>query len=928
MASSRCFAVESTSDSRPRASTEAPPVHEFAPGEKIGRYLLLEQVGQGGMGVVFSAFDPQLNRKIALKILKATQSDSDNKRQLRARLYREAQAIAKLSHPNVITVFDVGTVGASVFVAMEFVEGVTLTEYLEKPRSLHAILSAFVQAGRGLSAAHQAGLVHRDFKPDNVLMGFDGIARVSDFGLARSDPSLVVDEDDEDDFDSDPGDVDDGDLLSSPMTQAGAVVGTPRYMAPEQHAGAPPDPRSDQFAFCVALYQSLYGQEPFVAHSMERLVHAKQQGRIMEPPESVRLPGRLEQLIWRGLSPDPRRRFPSMEALIEDLREDPVVRGRPVLRWVVGIGLSSVALGIAALQSGGAERSVCDEGDARWAEVWTGERKEAVRNAFANADPDASEVSWSAVQQGLDAYGEDFVLQYADACAAAKGPRATEDIYFSLRRACLMERRDFADALIELFEQPDAAMVRAAPMAVAALPGLARCSQVAGLLARGLPSVEQEAAATEFRGALMQARVLGLAGKYEAAQARARSAVEQAETLQSGEFMAEARMVLGRALARGGRYTDAEQHLREAVLGGTRAAHDEAASEAAIALIEVLGRLDRHDEASLWEAQASALLDRIGEQGILRARLQNRAGRLDARRGDYPAAREHYTLALELRAAVRGNRDPGRAAWMIDLGNVALAQRRFDEAVDTFDRALALAESTLTPSHPTRAAALAALGRVHLRREEYGPARQVLLDAKAGFEASLGTEHPRTALVLLGLATADEGLGNAAAADAGFARAADLLAKTFGRGHASYRTALLGQARCARLDDRLEDAGAWLTRACGGPAVPASLEGPCQVERAHQALAAGELDTAAREFTAAASHYDEGVFADPRYAAEALLGLARAHHAQGHMADASRTLEDARAAIALVKGYVPTVRAKADGLATRLREATPPVAEG
>lgn len=876
------------------------------------------------MGVVFAAFDPQLNRKVALKILRASQSENTDKQQLRARLYREAQAIAKLSHPNVITVFDVGTVGASVFVAMEFVEGVTLSEYLAQPRTLDAILDAFSQAGRGLSAAHQAGLVHRDFKPDNVLMGFDGIARVSDFGLARSDPSLVVEDDDEPEFASDPGEVVDANLLSSPMTQAGAVVGTPRYMAPEQHAGAPPDPRSDQFAFCVALYQALYRQDPFVAHTMERLVQAKQQGRIMEPPEVVKVPGRLEQLIWRGLSPDPRRRYTSMEALLEDLRNDPAVRGRPVLRWVVGLGLSSAALGIAALQSGDAKRTPCDEGEARWREIWSPARKQTVQTALESADPEAS---WDVVERGLDAYGDAFAEQYASACEAVRGPRPAEDMFFQLRRSCLMERRDLADALIDLFETPDRALVRAAPQAVAELPGLSRCSEIAGLLARGLPTpLEETDAAIAFRRALMQARVLGLAGKYEAAHARAREALEQAESLGLGEFTAEANLVLGRALAEGGRYTEAAHHLREAFLGGTRVAHDEAAAEAAIALVEVLGvRLDQHDEAALWEAQAGALLDRIDERGILRARLQNRAGRLDARRGAYAEAREHYAEALALRRKVRGADDPGRAEWMIDLGNVALAQGKFDEAVDTFDRALALAEATLTPSHPTRATALASLGRVHLWREEYGPARDALLEAKAGLEASLGVEHPRTALVLLGLATADEGLGNAAAAESGYARAADLLSMTFGRGHASYRRALLGQTRCARIDDRLEDAQGWFERACGGPGVPASLGGDCALEEGHLQLASGRLDEAARTFSATAAQFEDGALADPRRRAEALLGRAEAERRQQRYGAASETVKQARVAIGEVKGYVPSVRAQVDELSTRLVAAMRPL---
>lgn len=449
---------------------------------------------------------------------------------------------------------------------------------------------------------------------------------------------------------------------------------------------------------------------------------------------------------------------------------------------------------------------------------------------------------------------------------------------------------------------------------------MARCSEISGFIARGMPTrTEEELAATQFRSALMQSRVLGLAGRFQAAQARATDALDQAETLGFGEFVAEAHLVLGRALAQGGRYADAEQHLREAVLGGTRSAHDEAAAEAEIALVEVVGvRLDRHAEASLWEAQAGALLDRISEHGILRARLENRAGRLDSRRGDYTAARAHYTAALSLRSKVQGNDDPGRAAWLIDLGNVALAEGQFDEAIESFDRALALAEATLTASHPARAASLAALGRVHLRREEYGPAREALLKAKSGLEGSLGEKHPRTAMVLLGLANADEGLGNAVAAEAGYARAADLLGATLGREHVAYRRALLGRSRSARLSDRLEDAVGWLTRACGGPAVPTSLQGVCILERAEFDFTAERFDDAASGFTNAAARFEAGALADPPRRAQALLGVARSQRALGRNDEAARALEGARTAVQKVKGYVPNVRADLDRFSTRV----------
>ncbi|HZN95396.1 MAG TPA: serine/threonine-protein kinase, partial [Myxococcales bacterium] len=216
-------------------------------GATIGRYLILRRLGEGGMGVVYAAFDPELDRKIALKVLRpARRAVAGSVAQ--ARLLREAQAMARISHPNVVAVHDVGAHGDEVFVAMELVEGGTLTDWVEeKPRKLDELLRTFMEAGRGLAAAHSAGLVHRDFKPENVLVGKDGRVRVTDFGLAR------VDEE---------GPLGAGkrtpSTLSSPaLTQEGAIVGTPLFMSPEQAQGRIPDIRSDQYGFCASLYWAI-----------------------------------------------------------------------------------------------------------------------------------------------------------------------------------------------------------------------------------------------------------------------------------------------------------------------------------------------------------------------------------------------------------------------------------------------------------------------------------------------------------------------------------------------------------------------------------------------------------------------------------------------------------------------------------------------
>ncbi|MEK7315198.1 MAG: serine/threonine-protein kinase, partial [Candidatus Eisenbacteria bacterium] len=237
-------------------------------GALLGRYVILRHIGSGGMGVVYQAYDPKLDRQIVVKLLRPGGGAASTSEAARVRLAREAQALAKLAHPNVVTVYDVGAVDDEVYIAMEFVDGVTLHDWLKaQRRSRSEIVQAFLAAGRGLAAAHRAGLVHRDFKPDNVLVSEDGRIRVLDFGLAMLEkhephtPSVA----------GQAGDalgttaIDDGrGALRTPVTQVGARLGTPRYMAPEQHMGQEDvDARADQFGFCVALHHALYGVYPF-----------------------------------------------------------------------------------------------------------------------------------------------------------------------------------------------------------------------------------------------------------------------------------------------------------------------------------------------------------------------------------------------------------------------------------------------------------------------------------------------------------------------------------------------------------------------------------------------------------------------------------------------------------------------------------------
>ena len=295
---------------------------------RVGRFEILERIGSGAMGVVYQARDPELDRIVALKLLHPSTSDHAVDARTKM-LLREARAMAKLAHPNVVTVHEVGTFEGRVFIAMERVDGGTLRQWMEREHpSRERLLAVLVEAGRGLAAAHAQGLVHRDFKLDNVLIGEDGRPRIGDFGLVK--PSQRPEEQGRD---------------SIPATRRGAVVGTPAYMAPEQLRGEPADDRSDQFSFCVSIVECFAGERPFVAATFEGLNDAIQQG---VPKSSLTaLPPGVDRVVQRGLQVSPEDRYPSMDALLDDLNETGRPRGRSVL-WVVGGVLLVAVAGLAA----------------------------------------------------------------------------------------------------------------------------------------------------------------------------------------------------------------------------------------------------------------------------------------------------------------------------------------------------------------------------------------------------------------------------------------------------------------------------------------------------------------------------------------------------------------------------------------------------
>jgi predicted Ser/Thr protein kinase len=410
----------------PSAETEAerpgaPASPSLEAGAQLGKYKLERMLGAGGMGVVWAATDPDLERPVAIKLLRV----ADGSETQRTRLLREARAMARLKHPNVLTVYEVGTAAGVDYIAMELVDGGSLGEWLAKTPPREQIVAALLAAGHGLAAAHEAGIVHRDFKPENVLRDRKGNVYVTDFGLAfghvEDGPDLVP---------IAVGAVGSGrpvdSVLDSPLTQTGVLIGTPAYMAPEQFAGKAAGPRSDQFAFCVTAWEALTGERPFRGKSLEELRKAATAGVGRSP----QLAPRVYSVLARGLSPDPEQRFPDIQVMLGELEQ--ALRPQPPRRrgWMIGVGVASL---LAALAVGGfALRSShpgdCAPADEVFASAWGADRK----HELLKTHPDGN----IAVFAVLDETRQVWKTAYQETCAKPASPERHE------RLACLLEVRD------------------------------------------------------------------------------------------------------------------------------------------------------------------------------------------------------------------------------------------------------------------------------------------------------------------------------------------------------------------------------------------------------------------------------------------------------------------------------------------------------
>jgi serine/threonine protein kinase/tetratricopeptide (TPR) repeat protein len=606
-------------------------------GSTVGRYVLLRPLGQGGAGVVYEAFDPELGRGVAIKVLHAEPGGAGDTGTLQGRLLLEAQAMAKVRHPNVMPVHDAGTFDGQVFVAMELVEGGTLRRWLTTTtRSRKEILRVFLAAGRGLAAAHAAGLVHRDFKPDNVMIGAGTTGEqrvlVTDFGLVQAafrDASSNA---------TPHGDVEKlAELrsthpppalgstpsignLSAPrvptvdgLTETGSLLGTPGFMAPEQILLGPVSPASDQFAFCVSLLEALSGGRVFPGKTLMDRLNATIDGKPSRGPTKV--PARIVRALERGLAGNPRDRWPSMDDLLAELARDPVAAARP---WLVFGGLSlgvlAAALGVSRATASRSEQ--CNGATAHLDGVWDDGVRARVEAAFGKL-PFASQ-SLRTIEAKLDGYAGAWASMHTEAClAGVRGEQAPE--VQTLRMQCLGERLASLRATTALLASADRDVATKAIDLTTGLPRIDRCADVEALRA---PVPLPDDAGTRAKIQSLRERLEGLradllAGKVAPSVPRAQAFADEARVIAYAPLTADALFVAGLAEQMSGAFKDAEPTLEESARVADLARADHTRAEALVKLTFVVGYgLARRPDGLRWGRLADAAVARVRDRAL------------------------------------------------------------------------------------------------------------------------------------------------------------------------------------------------------------------------------------------------------------------------------------------------------------------------
>lgn len=885
---------------------------------RLGRFLVVERVGSGGMGIVYAAYDPQLDRRVALKVLR-NDVVRTRRAQRQQKLLEEARAMARLSHANVVTVYEVGTVDDQVFVAMEYIEGPTFRAWVvaQKPTPKE-ILEVLMDAGHGLVAAHEAGLVHRDFKPENILVASAGPVQVTDFGLAVA------------------TEVPESSSASSSahrmLTPAGTLLtrefaGTPAYMAPEQLKRGNVDARADQYGFCVTLYEVLVGTRPRADAELQRmLVEPDYEPPSIAVPESASVARTVMGAIERGLATNPQDRFGDMRALLAAIA--PRAKSRRPLFALGAIGLGAVGV-VAALAD---EEPPCPSRQDRLVGIWDTPTRRAAEDAFGSGG--YAEDAFGRAAAVLDQRAQAWLAMHQAACLAShRGEQSDERL--DRRMRCLDDRLAQLEAAGLVLAAADSEVVRNAMRVVSGVESVRACEDPSDRQLAGIGILEE--ADPNIASSMRTSDALRRAGRFDDALAAAAKAVDLSRDKERADAEAQAQLALGRsalALASFQPATAAFESARD--LGATTEQYRVVAA-AAIGQAEVAGIGRAEHERGLLLAEAAGIavasagrpVELVADLELLRARLLYAAGRLDeglehaeeglsvleasgddanARLADalqvqamllYAKGRleEAHTFcnrALALRREVFGDEHPAVAESLATLGALALVQRKPETAMALFQQALQVRTAALGDGHPDTAKTLANLASARQLSGDLQGARDGYVDALARFENVLGPDDPRLAYVSANVGAIEYDLGHVEQAIEAYVAAVGLMRESLGPDHPKLSITL---ANLGRAELEVGDAAAGREFLAEALSIRKRTLGEEHDDTAHACISLAAAEILLGDTDAARSVLDEANTSDPKLAAEIELWRGHAWLHDREFRRANAHLETALAAL-------------------------------
>lgn len=760
---------------------------------RLDRYVLIERIGKGAFGSVYRAFDPELDRQVAIKLLDRRLPSLDAGETGEA-LLLEGQALARFTHPNVVAIYDVGTFdltegttagavaahasgvgGRGVYIVMELVDGQTLAQWLsaEEEREWHEVLDLFLQAGRGLAAAHGAGTVHRDFKPANVLVGQDGRVRVLDFGLAA--------------------------LANVELDEQGAqpriLAGTPTYMAPEQMEGRVPDAGADQYAFAFTLYEALFGPVPFRRAGLDEMAEAKRNLAFPEPGAGNKVPGWIRPVLLRALSPAREDRYASMQVLLDALAPP---KRRP---WGLWAGFTAMAVGLVGLafwQAGAVDRTCRERAQDHLEGVWDPSVESRIAEAFRNSDSPHGDSAWTVLEPVLRQYVDGWRGRYEAVCAESIGGSVSPEA--SARELQCLERNiRRAGGLTGVFAQADAWVVARAVESALELPAAELCRRPTDRLGLTPETTVDPAGALEVQADVVRIEQLGRAGQYMEAEALSKRTVTRAEATGDPIALSDALVAQGRAQRGAGNLNDAEGSLWRALEAAERTRLGDNAVDAMAELLRCLSDQGRYEEAEGLLSVALARLEAgtVGAAVAIRLRYQAGVLRMDQNRPEEAVAFLEDGVATA--SEIYGDDHPRTANVLNALGNALKDAGRPDDALPRLERAREIWRDRLGDHHPSVALSVNNIGNVFFTRGQNEKALEYYEDARERYIAAFPVNHPQTATPFANLAATYMRLGRPWDAIESLNRAIEIDQANVGRGarQARYYYRMRGFARRA-----------------------------------------------------------------------------------------------------------------------------------